>query len=145
MPNPMQEKAKETPPVTCRPMKAEAASQEILSYVRPEQLLERLGRNHHAPVATLDDKIVGVIEIRDASHIALLFVEEACQGKGGTRALLQAALQCPVSGAPRTITVNATPNSLAAYYSLGFRPMASEQVKNGVRFVPMVLKLPSQA
>ncbi|MER3424143.1 MAG: hypothetical protein C4293_13900 [Nitrospiraceae bacterium] len=61
------------------------------------------------------------------------------------RALLQAALQCPVSGAPRTITVNATPNSLVVCYSLGFRPMASEQVKNGVRFVPMVLKLLSQA
>jgi len=28
-------------------------------------------------------KSLGVIEIRDASHIALLFAEEACQGKGG--------------------------------------------------------------
>lgn len=58
--------------------------------------------------------------------------------QGVAKGLLQAAFPLAVAPEVLTITVNASPNSVAAYQSLGFRATTPEQVENGIRFVPMV-------
>jgi hypothetical protein len=53
--------------------------------------------------------------------------------------LLTAAFPALAYGMPPRVSVNAAPNTLAACRRLGFLTTGLEQVKNGIRFVPMVL------
>ena len=39
------------------------------------------------------------------------------------------------------VTVNASPNAVEIYKKLGFEKKDREQLKNGIRFVPMALDL----
>jgi predicted GNAT family N-acyltransferase len=41
------------------------------------------------------------------------------------------------------ISVNSSAYAVPIYEKLGFRPVGNEQVKNGIAFIPMVLKLTS--
>ena len=58
------------------------------------------------------------------------------QRRGIGRGLLAAAFPALAHGMPPRVTVNAAPNSLAAYRRLGFRATGPEQVKNGIRSCP---------
>jgi len=103
------------------------------------QLLERLDHDHRVLVAAVHSRPIGVIEIRAEAHVSLLFVDAPHQRQGVARALLRAAFPSPSIGRVGVITVNATPNSVGAYQKLGFTATPPEQVKNGIRFVPMEL------
>jgi predicted GNAT family N-acyltransferase len=87
---------------------------------------------------------VGAIEVRDYNHISLLFVHMAHQRQGIARELLRRALAicCRYRPSLRQVDVNSSPNAVVAYARLGFRQRGPEQIKNGIRFVPMVLDLP---
>ncbi len=121
------------------PLFAAEGQREFLAYAGPARLAARLGRNHRILVAITGRRIVGVIEVRGRSHVSLLFVEGADQRRGIARGLLRAAFQ-DAGGARRRITVNASPNSVAAYERLGFRVQGPERAKKGVRFRPMVYR-----
>jgi len=62
--------------------------------------------------------------------------------KGIARSLLSEALKrCKtVKSDLEKITVNSSPNAVAAYRRMGFIPTSEEQSANGVRFVPMVFE-----
>lgn len=78
--------------------------------------------------------IVGVLAARGA-HISLLFVDAAHHRRGVARRLLDALLAGLAPGA--AVDVNSSPYGLAAYRRLGFRETGGEEVKNGIRFIPM--------
>jgi GNAT superfamily N-acetyltransferase len=94
---------------------------------------------HVVHVAVDDECVVGMIDIRDASHICLFFVDPATQGRGVGRGLFSAAsAKAGVSGSDScTITVNSAPSAVDVYERLGFVATAPEQERDGIRYVAM--------
>jgi GNAT superfamily N-acetyltransferase len=117
--------------------------QAFLDYANSAALRERSQVNHFVLVAVAHGKIVGMIEMRNHDHISMLFVDKTFQGKGISRELINRALGISRSNRSdlSTVTVNSSPYAVPIYERLGFRASSVEQVKNGIRFLPMVLKL----
>jgi GNAT superfamily N-acetyltransferase len=116
---------------------------EFMKYIKPDALASQLKENHFAFIATVDAEILGIIEVRNYNHVALFFVDGRFQRKGIGRKLLQKALELCNSNDSEfsKLTVNASPNSIMAYETLGFEAADGEQCINGIRFVPMALRM----
>jgi GNAT superfamily N-acetyltransferase len=116
---------------------------EYLAYLRPAALVERSHEGHVVLLATVRDRIVGMIEIRNYSHVSLLFVDRPFQRQGTARELLRRALGLCRAHLPelREVTVHAAPDSVHIYERLGFQPTDGEQTVNGIRFTPVRLEL----
>jgi GNAT superfamily N-acetyltransferase len=127
------------------PHYVEEGVEEFNTYIDPDTLCERLEGDHRMLVATEgeSDEIVGVLEIREHQHISLLFVDADHQRQGVGRALLARGVAlCRAHDIMlEEITVNASPNAVDAYKRFGFQPQGPEQLKNGIRYQPMTLKL----
>lgn len=85
-------------------------------------------------VALDGDVVVGMLEVRDGSHVSMLFIEGAYQRRGVGRRLLAAAFgtDWPL------LTVNSAPNAVGAYERLGFVTAAPmQQSPDGIAYVPM--------
>lgn len=121
------------------PQYGEAGVREFYAYAAPEPLAARAQRDHLVLIAEQDGALVGMIEMRQDGHVAMLFAEP--QGRGIGRRLLHTALAVGAwrQDEPSRVTVHASPNAVAAYERLGFRPTDREQELNGIRFVPMEL------
>lgn len=91
--------------------------------------------NHRLVVAEVGTSLVGVLEVRDGSHVAMLFVESPYQRQGIGRALLRAAFG-PEAGWP-SLTVNSAPGAEGAYERLGFVATGPEEERDGMRYLPM--------
>jgi len=126
------------------PLCARESIEEFLRYMDPGAILARVECNHFLLVAVAAAKMVGAIAVRDFEHVSLLFVETAFQRQGIARGLLERAVEICRTHRPdlREIDVNSSPNAVPAYESLGFRHLGPEQIENGIRFVPMVMRLP---
>ncbi|HMM22843.1 MAG TPA: GNAT family N-acetyltransferase [Selenomonadales bacterium] len=113
------------------------------SFAQPGAVRSRLADGSFMLGAYFGEQIGGVLEMRDYSHISLLFTAEEYQRQGVARELFQAALtRCRDCGAVlREVTVNSSPFAVQVYRKLGFLPQAEEQAKGGIRYVPMALKL----
>jgi predicted GNAT family N-acyltransferase len=127
------------------PLYAQEGIREFLSYVDPVALRDRGSRNHMILVASQDEAIVGVLELRDSCHVSLLFVEMRHQRQGIGRLLVNEALRFIRTHHPETqeVTVNSSPNAVEAYKRFGFQVRGKLQVKHGIGFVPMTLRLGS--
>ncbi|MDA0737459.1 MAG: GNAT family N-acetyltransferase [Nitrospirae bacterium] len=117
--------------------------EEFLRYVEPDALHARGKENHFALLAVLNDEIIGVIEIRDHSHLSLLFVNVPHQRQGLSKELLRRGLESCLKNRVDvlTLTVHASPNAVGIYEKLGFRQLQPEQVSHGFRFTLMELNL----
>jgi predicted GNAT family N-acyltransferase len=73
-------------------------------------------------------------------------VDKSFQGQGIGRELLNRAISVCRSKKPELnkLTVNSSPNSVAAYRKFNFQETASEQVIKGIRSIPMVFDLPRE-
>lgn len=91
--------------------------------------------NHRLVVAAVGTTVVGLLEVRDESHVAMLFVERAYQRRGIGRSLLRAAFG-PEERWP-SLTVNSAPGAEGAYERLGFVATGPEEERNGMRYLPM--------
>ncbi len=89
-------------------------------------------------VALDHNRIVGMITLRNASHISLLFVDEKYHRQGIGRALIEYLREYLLSeaGVDR-VTVNAAPYGVAFYHKLGFRDLRPEEEKDGIKYTPM--------
>ncbi|MEJ2284274.1 MAG: GNAT family N-acetyltransferase [Desulfobacterales bacterium] len=116
--------------------------QEFLKYVQPHCLSERCQKDDFIVLAISQGKIVGMIELVENSHISLFYTEGERQRSGIGRKLLRKALEICVryETTIKEITVNSSPNAVKIYEKLGFYVMKKEQLKNGIRFVPMRLE-----
>ena len=103
---------------------------------------ERLRSGNLIILAISESKIIGIIEMRLYSHIALLFVEKSFQKKGVAQELCLRAFELCRKLNPdlQEITVNSSPNALGAYQRIGFIPTDDEKEENGMRFTPMALR-----
>ena len=87
--------------------------------------------------------IVGMIAVKDFVHISLLFVDKQYHKQGIARSLFDHIMEICKEKNPslKTITVNSSPYAVKFYHKLGFSNVSSEQVVDGIRFVPMELNL----
>lgn len=116
---------------------------EFRKYVDPAALLKRSEAGHFVLVAAVQSQLAGVIEMRHNEHICLLFVDRQFLRRGIAKALLFQALAVSRQHNPdlERVTVNSSPYAVPVYERLGFASTGPEQVKNGIRFVPMALWL----
>jgi len=103
---------------------------------------ERFKTGNLVLLAISENKIIGMLEMSDYRHITLLFVEKAFQQKGIAQELCRRSVELCRKLNPelKAITVNASPNALGAYQTIGFTPTEDEKETNGMRFTPMALK-----
>jgi uncharacterized protein YhfF/GNAT superfamily N-acetyltransferase len=86
--------------------------------------------------------LVGVTATRDSgSHIALFFVRGDCHRQGIGRRMFEHVLNHAPGG---RLTVNSSPYAVDIYKKLGFKPTAGEQVKDGIRYTPMLFAMTVQ-
>ena len=139
---------------------AEAISELILSF-RQEYMLDPSGRGaeeflasvsveaergyigstrYYYLLAEAEGKIVGVIALRDRTHVFRLFVVRALQGKGLARELWRRACQAVVqAGQPLEFTVNSSQMAVPVYRRFGFEQCSPPVEMHGITFVPMRL------
>lgn len=94
-------------------------------------------------VAEVIDKIVGVIGIRNDEHISFFFVDARYQGMGVGSKLLKRAIKACLKHRSNlsALTVKSSLYAEGIYKRWGFRKTGPKQMKHGIRFVPMRLKL----
>src|SRR6266498_194466 len=116
---------------------------EFKKFVCTDALADRFRAGNLVLLAESGQRTIGVIEMRENSHIALLFVEKAFQREGIARELFRRSLEICRKRKPdiQRITVNSSPNAFTAYQKIGFKGIEEEKVKNGVRFISMELIL----
>ena len=116
---------------------AEAVEEYCQQFASPEGLTSRFEAGHGIWIAVAEKRIAGVLEIKGAAHVLMLFVAPKFQRRGVARALLSAAFPGFPRAFPIPITVNSVPNSAGAYRRLGFVRTGPEQNVRGIRFIPM--------
>lgn len=89
-------------------------------------------------VAVYEGKLIGVVSLRNHSHISLLFVEEIYHRKGIGTKLLHHLFHYLLSEMDvHKITVNAAPYAVAFYHKIGFTDQGPETTSDGIRYTPM--------
>lgn len=89
-------------------------------------------------VALDGKKIVGMLTLRNNSHISLLFVDEKYHRQGIGRALVEYLREYLLSEAGvEKVTVNASPYGVAFYHKIGFKDIRPEEKKDGIIYTPM--------
>lgn len=89
-------------------------------------------------VALDRDEIVGMITLRNRSHISLLFVDEKYHRQGIGSALIAHLCRYLLARTEVSkVTVNAAPYGVAFYHKLGFRDLRPEEKKDGITYTPM--------
>jgi len=117
----------------------------FLSYANPVRMAERVAQDFCVVlVAVQADQLIGMIEVRNYNHIALLFVDDEHQRQGIASSLLEVAIEkCREKNAAlRRITVNASPYGLPVYAHWGFHPIGEEIEVDGMLFTQMALDFP---
>lgn len=114
---------------------------EFFKFANPLAMAERAGPAQVVVVAEQGSDLVGMIEIRNGAHIALLFVRT--RGQGIAKELVRRAVAECRQRQPElhSITVNSSPYAEPMYAQIGFQPTDAIQEKNGIKFVPMILNL----
>lgn len=86
--------------------------------------------------------LVGVLGIRNQSHVSLLFVDAEYHKQGIASALMKHTLQYirMEIGASKA-TVNSSPYAVGFYHKMGFHDTDLEQTKDGIRYTPMTCML----
>lgn len=91
-------------------------------------------------VAEEDGVLVGVVGVRDNSHLYHLFVAGEFRGRGYARELWCAARDaCRVSGNVGEFTVNSSRFAVGMYRKFGFVDTGPPETNSGVTSIPMKL------
>lgn len=114
---------------------------EFYKFANPIALAERAGSEQVVIVAEQGLDLVGVIEMRNCDHIAMLFV--SLRSKGVAKELFKKAVEECHKRKPeiKRISVNSSPFAEPVYSRMGFKPTGPFQKKNGITFAPMAREL----
>ena len=115
----------------------------FLSFVEPKRIKSGFNKGDIVLAAKYSEKIVGIIEIRNDSHIALLFVSSEYHKQGIAKALWVKAMDLCITrvSSLEKFTVNSSTFAIPVYKKMGFSICGEKQTKNGIVFTPMKLKI----
>ena len=117
----------------------------FVNYASPIAIASRLNLGHEVFLAVLDEKIAGVIEIRNGMHISMLFVLPEHINNGiGTKLLTYAIEQIrkqPKAKAVKKITVHAADDAAPFYLKRNFRVSAARREQDGISYTTMTFSL----
>ncbi len=115
----------------------------FLSFVEPAAVARRLAERSFMLVAVLGSELAGVVEVRDNSHITLLFVREEFHRRGIARRLVEKAVGRSMFACCylTRVTVHSAPYAVPAYERMGFCRLGPEKEKGGIRYTPMARAL----
>lgn len=89
-----------------------------------------------------DGRMVGIISLRNETHISLLFVDGHYHRRGIGRALIFALAEyVKTEIGKKRLTVNASPYGVGFYHRLGFQDLGPERQQDGIIFTPMFLNI----
>jgi GNAT superfamily N-acetyltransferase len=83
-------------------------------------------------------EVIGIVELKEGRHIAMLFVDPCRQKQGVGRSLISAVLPCTRR---EILTVNASLTSVPAYLSYGFKCTGEAGELAGLKYQPMEMVL----
>ena len=109
-------------------------------FIKPENILERHKNGNIILTYEKNDRIIGMIEVRDNNHICLFFVDKKYHNKGIGRELFNEVL-LKIEGKTEYFEVNASPFSEEIYSKLGFKSIGEKKEINGILFIPMKMVL----
>ena len=93
-------------------------------------------------VAVYEGEIIGMISLRDVTHISLLFVDAAYHRRGVGRGLMSHLVTYVIYELDENkITVNAAPYATEFYHRMGFKDTDEQKVTEGITYTPMILDL----
>jgi GNAT superfamily N-acetyltransferase len=98
-------------------------------------------RNGFIYGAFIDDRLVGVLAVRDRNYISLFFIDSDFQGMGIGRKLFEVIRKEIASCGEFAINVHSSPFAVPIYEALGFSKIDIEQSEAGIRYTPMQMKL----
>ena len=114
------------------------ARKHFLSSNNGESVAQNMKSGFSYFVATDSGQLVGVVGVKDNSHLYHLFVVEHYQGMGLARRLWGVAMdECKRKGNRGTFTVNSSNNATGVYEKLGFERTGPTDEKDGALFNPM--------
>ena len=88
--------------------------------------------------AFFEDELVGVISLRSACHISLLFVAKEHHKKGIGRLLIERMGRHVTEEGQKTyLTVNAAPYAVEFYRRVGFVETEGQKKTDGILYTPM--------
>ena len=104
--------------------------------VTAESLENAINDDEIVLVALADADLVGVIKVRDETHISMLFVERLYQTRGIGRELITRAVVEIQSRTPHAtvITVNSSPFAVLVYHHMGFEAAGPETETDGMKY-----------
>jgi predicted N-acetyltransferase YhbS len=114
---------------------------EMHDHLRAEAIAER-ARTHLTLVALVPEpdsspRVVGVIELRGAERVSMLFVSTPHMGRGIATELMACAEAASRAAGRVTMTVHSSLNAESFYRRLGFAPTDVAQKVYGFAYVPM--------
>jgi GNAT superfamily N-acetyltransferase len=111
----------------------------FLQSITPDAIRGYLSGDFRYHLAEADGATVGLIGMREGSHVYHLFVDAGYHGRGIAGLLWKRALDVArEAGHTGRISVNASRYAVPVYRRFGFREAGAEVVKDGVAFLPMV-------
>ncbi len=114
---------------------------EFFRYSNAQALAERCAPGAFVLVAARGEHLVGMIEITDFKHIAMLFV--ALRGQGVATELVHRAVAICKENNPGVsqISVHSSLFAERIYRRLGFESTGDARTEHGITYVPMALQL----
>lgn len=109
-------------------------------FIDPLRLVNEVRKNTLRLICCFEgETLVGVLALRNLSHISLLFVKKSHHRKGIAKGLLNQALEhiAALSPCKNELTVNSSPYAVDIYKRMGFFPIDEMQEKDGIIYLPM--------
>ena len=91
--------------------------------------------------AFINDRMVGILGVRNVNHISLLFVDRDFHRRGIASLLVNSFFKDARKDGITHVTVNSSPYAVGFYHRLGFMDVKEEIEKDGIRFTPMRMEL----
>ena len=115
----------------------------FMEFIDPENISKRIKQGNEFFCHRPEDVLLGVSELREGNHIALLFVWNGARGTGIGRALMDELIERVGENKFDFITVNSAPGSEKFYAKMGFERTEGLQERSGIKYIPMKKRIGS--